>query len=197
MVDLLLLGFIAGFLRGGWSSGFVRRLFGLLFLVVSFVAGAYLRGPAGGLVHALLPKVPEQYAGMIGYSVAFSALLLVFNLFSSRILSKVATTGLSQMADKVLGVIFGGLEAILILSAAIVILHTYTAEGSAVGGITDLGFLHDVRLAVDDSTIGRLLEDTTVPIVLAILGPLLPTDIKAIVPTTIPRSLPDFPVPGL
>ena len=85
--------FIAGFLRGGWSSGFIRRLVGLVFLVVSFVAGAYLRAPAGALVNAFLPKIPAQYADMVGYTVAFSALLLVFNLFSGLILSRIAKTG--------------------------------------------------------------------------------------------------------
>jgi len=194
MADLVMLGIIAGFLRGGWSSGFVRRLAGLVFLGISFLAGAYLRGPVGALVHTFLPKVPEQYAETIGYSVAFSVLLVVFNLFSSKILSRVATGGFSKATDKTLGVIFGGLEAILILSAAIVILHTYTDPDSAVTGISQLGFLHDLRVAVDGSTIGKLLEDTTVPLVLLLLGPFLPTDIKSIVPTAIPGGLPGFPV---
>ena len=47
MADLLLLGFIAGFARGGWSTGFLRRLVGLAYIALSFVVGAYLR---------LLPK---------------------------------------------------------------------------------------------------------------------------------------------
>ncbi len=194
MVDLVMLGFIGATVLGGWRSGFLRRLAGLIFLVISFVAGAYLRGPAGALVHAFMPQVPEQYAEMVGYSVAFSVLLLVFNLFSSAILSRVATGGWSRTTDKALGVIFGALEAVLILSAAIVILHTYTEPGSAVIDIKDLGFLHDLRIAVDASTIGKLLEDTTVPLVLLLLGPLLPTDIKSIVPTTIPGGLPGFPM---
>src|SRR5262245_55318816 len=80
MADVIMLGFIAGFLRGGWASGFLRRLFALLFMAISFVAGAFLRTPTGALVHQFLPKVPEQYAEAIGYSVAFSALLLIFNL---------------------------------------------------------------------------------------------------------------------
>src|SRR6185369_8884498 len=117
MADLVLLLFIAGFLRGGWSSGFVRRLFGLLFLVVSFVGGAYLRGPAGALVHTFLPKIPEQYAEMVGYSVAFSALLIAFNLFSGVILSRVAKTGVARRTDQLLGVALGAVEAVLILSA--------------------------------------------------------------------------------
>ena len=196
MVDLVLLGFIAATVFGGWRSGFVRRLAGLVFLVVSFVGGAYLRGPAGALIHAVFPKIPEQYADMVGYSVAFSALLIVFNLFSSKILSRVATGGLSKATDKVLGVVFGGLEAVLIISAAIVILHTYTDASVGVSAFTDIGFLRDLRLAVDDSTIGKFLEDTTVPLVLLVLGPLLPKDISSIVPTTIPGGLPGFPIPG-
>ena len=196
MADLVMLGFIGVTVFGGFKSGFIRRLAGLAFLGISFVAGAYLRAPAGALVHGFFPKIPEQYAEMVGYSVAFSVLLIVFNLFSSKILSRVATGGLSEATDKVLGLAFGGLEAILILSAGIVILHTYS-DSTALGGIAQLGFLHDLRTAVDESTIGKLLEDTTVPIVLLLLGPLLPTDIKSVVPTTIPGGLPGFPMPGV
>ncbi|GEM_PF-647287 len=190
MADLVLLLFIAGFLRGGWSSGFIRRLVGLIFLLVSFVAGAYLRGPAGALVTTFLPKIPPQYAEMVGYTVAFSALLIVFNVFSGLVLKRIAKTGLAHRTDQLLGVVLGGVEAVLIISAAIVILHTYTDPAA---GTTTLGFLHDIRVAVDDSTIGKLLEDTTVPLVLLVLGPLLPKDISAIVPTTIPGGLPGFP----
>ena len=196
MVDLILLGFIGATVIGGWKSGFVRRLAGLVFLVVSFVAGAYLRGPAGALVNSVFPKIPEQYADAVGYSVAFSVLLIVFNLFSSKILSRVATGGFSRVTDKGLGLLFGGLESILIISAGIVILHTYSDPASGLAAFTDIGFLHDIRVAVDDSTIGKLLEDTTVPLVLLVLGPFLPTDIKSIVPTTIPGGLPGFPIPG-
>jgi uncharacterized membrane protein required for colicin V production len=197
MADLVLLLFIAGFVRGGWSSGFIRRLAGLAFLGVSFVAGAYLRAPAGALVHTFLPKIPEQYADMVGYAVAFSALLVVLNIMSGVILSRVAKTGMAHRTDQLLGVFLGGLEAILIVSAAIVILHTYTDPSAGLPAIKELGMLRDVRVAVDDSTIGKFLEDTTVPLVLLVLGPLLPKDISSIVPTTIPGGLPGFPIPGL
>ena len=196
MVDLVLLLFFAGFLKGGWSSGFIRRLAGLIFLLVSFIAGAYLRTPVGALVHSFLPKIPEQYAGMVGYSVAFSGLLIVFNIFSGLLLSRVAKTGMAHRTDQLLGLLFGGLEAILIASGAIVILHTYSDTIAGLAALTDLTFLRDLRTAVDQSTIGELLKDTTVPLVLLVLGPLLPKDIGTIVPTTIPGGLPFFPIPG-
>jgi uncharacterized membrane protein required for colicin V production len=194
VADLVLLLFIAGFLRTGWRSGFIRRLFGLAFLLISFVAGAYLRGPAGALVTTFLPKIPQQYAEMVGYSVAFSALLIGFNLFSGVILSRVAKTGLARRTDQLLGLALGAIEAVLVVSAGIVILHTYSDPSAATSG---LGFLHDIRVAVDGSTIGKLLENTTVPIVLLILGPLLPKDITSVVPLAIPGGIPGFPLPGL
>jgi uncharacterized membrane protein required for colicin V production len=197
VVDLLLLGAIAASVLAGFRSGFVRRLAGLAFLGVSFVLGAYLREPAGALINGVLPKIPPQYADMVGYSVVFSVLVIVFNLFSRTILSRIATQGVSRRTDQVLGAVLGGAETLLLISAAIVILHTYTDPGNNLSKLTDLGALHDIRLAVDESTIGQILEKTTVPIVLAVLGPFLPTDIKSIVPMAIPGGVPGFPIPGL
>ena len=195
MADLLLLGFIGGFVLGGFRSGFLRRLIGLAFMVVSFVAGSYLRTPAGAIVHAVLPKIPQPYAEMVGYSVAFGALIVVLNLFAKPILARAPQHGLSRMTDQALGAVLGGVEAVLIVSAGIVILHTFSSIGSGLPGFTETGLLKDVRTAVDDSTIGGLLEQKIVPIVLVVLGPLLPKDITSIVPTTIPGGLPFFPKP--
>jgi uncharacterized membrane protein required for colicin V production len=194
VADLVLLGFIGGMTVAGWRSGFLRRLIGLVFLVVSFVAGAYVRGPAGAIVHSVLPKIPDQYAEMVGYSVAFPVILVVLNLFAKPILARAPQHGLSQATDKALGAVLGLAEAALIASAGIVILHTFTTLGSGLPStFVETGFLKDIRSQVDDSTIGGLLEQTLVPIVLLFLGPLLPKDIKSIVPTTIPGGIPFFP----
>jgi uncharacterized membrane protein required for colicin V production len=199
MVDLILLGVFAGFARAGWSSGFVRRLFGLVFIVAAFVLSAYLRPIVGGLIEGFFPKVPEQYAETVGYSITFSALLVGFNLFSRAILSRVAVQGIARRTDQVLGVALGLAEGVLLLSALIVILHTYTDPVNELSAFADLGVLGTLREAIETSTIGQLLENTTVPLVLLVLGPFLPTDIKSIVPTQIPGGLPFFPrgIPGV
>lgn len=197
MADLVLMGLFAGFVRGGWSTGFVRRLFGLLFMAASFVIGAYLRTPIGAIVGSTFPEMPNQYAEMIGYSAAFTVLVTGFNLFSRTILSKVAVGGLTARMDKALGAVFGGIEAVLIASAAIVILHTYSAEVATLTELAGFGILKDVATGIDSSTIGKLLSSTTVPLILAILGPLLPMDVTTLVPRTIPGlpggSLPQLP----
>ena len=198
MADLVLLLFIGGMALAGWRSGFLRRLIGLGFLVVSFLAGAYLRVPAGAVVHPVLPKIPEAYAEMVGYSVAFAVLLVGLNLIAKPILARAPQHGLSRATDAALGAGLGFVEAVLIASAAIVILHSFSTVAAGLpSSFVETGFLKDIRSQVDASTIGGLLEKTTVPIVLVVLGPLLPSAIKDIVPKTIPGmpSLPGFPKP--
>jgi uncharacterized membrane protein required for colicin V production len=194
MADFVMLLFVLAFLRLGWSSGLVRRVVGLLFLAVSFVAGAYLRFPAGALVRTFLPHVPTVYANMIGFTIASTAILIVLNLAARPLMSRVPKQGISRVADRSLGLVFGGIEAILILSVAIVILHTYATTLDQLGStFVETGLLHDIRVAVDASTIGHLLERTTVPFVLLLLGPLLPKDLTTIVPSNIPGGIPFFP----
>jgi uncharacterized membrane protein required for colicin V production len=196
MADAVMLLFVFALTLGGWKQGLVRRLAGLGFFALSFVLGSWLQAPAGAVVHVFFPKIPQTIANVVGYSIAFSLILVAFNAFSSGILSRVGTGGWSKATNKVLGAIVGFVEAILILSAAIVILHAYSAADLVVGGV-DFSLVHEIRLAVDHSTIGKLLEGTTVPLVLVVLGPLLPTDLKTLVPTQFPGGIPGFPIPAL
>lgn len=194
MADFFMLLFILGFVRAGWSSGLIRRVVGLIFLAASFVVGAYLRFPVGALVNTVLPHIPKLYAAMIGYSIASTVILLGLNLAARPLMNRVPKTGMARRTDQALGLLFGGLEAVLILSAAIVILHTYSASIEELGSsFVETGLLHDVRVAVDGSTIGQLLERTAVPFVLLLLGPFLPKDITTVVPSNIPGGLPFFP----
>jgi uncharacterized membrane protein required for colicin V production len=196
MADAVMLLLIFALTLGGWKQGFVRRLAGLGFFALSFVLGAWLQAPAGVIVHAFLPKIPQPIANVAGYSIAFTLLLVAFNAFSAGILSRFAVAGWSKATNKSLGAVLGFVEAVLVLSAAIVIVHTYAAADLPAVGV-DLGFIHDIRVAIDHSTIGQLLENTTVPLVLLVLGPLLPHDLKSIVPSEIPGGIPGFPIPPL
>lgn len=194
MADVLLLGFIGGYIRGGWSTGFVRRLAGLGFMALAFVLGAYLRQPIGNVIAGIFPQIPPEYAEMVGYSIAFTVIVVGGNIVTGPILSKVAVNGVSRKLDQSLGAVFGGIEAVLIISAVIVILDTYFGTAGALGQQAGLGFLKEISQALDSSTIGQFLIHTTVPFVLAVLGPLLPKDISTLVPTT---GLPGSGIPGL
>ena len=194
MADVLLLGFIGGYIKGGWSTGFLRRLAGLGYMALSFVIGAYLRQPIGAIIAGIFPQMPAAYADMLGYSIAFTVLVAGANILTGPILSKVAVGGVSRKLDQALGAVLGGVEAVLIISAAIVILDTYFGTAGALLQDPGLGVMKTISRALDSSTIGQALIHTTVPFVLAVLGPLLPKDISTLVPTT---GLPGSGIPGL
>jgi uncharacterized membrane protein required for colicin V production len=196
MADLLLIGFIGGYVRGGFVTGFARRLAGLLFMAIAFVAGAYLRQPVGAILLALFPDIPEAYADLVGYGAVFTVITVVLNVVSKPVLSRAGVRGMSFATDRALGAVLGGVEGVLLASAAIVILHTYATPGSTIGSLVNLAILPDLVNSIDHSTIGRLLEQTTVPIVLKVLGPFLPADITTYVPAAIPGGIPGFPMPS-
>jgi hypothetical protein len=172
-------------------------LAGLGFLAASFVLGAYLREPIGALLHGIFPTVPEPYLEMVGYSIAVTVLTVAAHLVTGPILSKVAVNGVSKEADRALGAILGGVEAILILSIAIVILDTYFGPNGRLGGDPGLGIFKQLAIALDDSTTADILRQTTVPFVLAVLGPLLPKDVTSLIPGGLqfPLGVPGLPTP--
>jgi len=195
VTDLFLALFIAGYVVGGFRTGLLRRLAGLVFIAIGLIAGAYLRVPVGALVAGIFKEVPPEYADMVGYAVTFVVLVTALNLITAPILKRATVGGFSKVTDRTLGAVLGGVEAVLILSAAIVILDTYFGTAGSIGEVPGLGILKSLSEALDKSTIGQFLIKTTVPFVLAVLGPLLPRDVRSIVPTGIPglNGVPGLP----
>ena len=73
---------------------------------------------------------------------------------------------------------------------AIVILDAYFGTGTTLRQYSSLGFLRSFTEAFNASTTVHILRGSVVPVVLAILGPLLPKDIKSFVPSALPSTLP-------
>lgn len=194
-MDVVLVGFIAGFIYGGFRTGFLLRLLGIVFMVLSFVVSAYFRYPVGAFASTFIKDIPADYANLVGYAIAFPAVLAVLHVTSRLVLGKAKVHGLvAEGTDKILGAVLGGVEAVLILSAGIVILDTYFGTSSTLSASFHAGYLKDLTNAVNGSETVKLLRGTTVPVVLAILGPILPSDLSSIVPSGLPGRLP-FPTP--
>ena len=191
-MDVLLVGFITGFGWAGWRTGFLHRAVGLLLVLLAFFLGAYLRAPMGALLTAIFPDIPSDYAELVGYTVAFPIILGIAYVVSARLLKDKAVTGMSRRSDQVLGVILGVIEAIIIISVVIVILDTYFGTKSSLGKTPGLGLLKQYQVSFNASETVKLLRSSTVPVVLAVVGPLLPQDISTLVPTGPTKGLP-FP----
>ncbi len=201
-MDVLLVGWIAGFIFGGWRSGFLKRLIGIGFMALSFVVSAWFRYPVGAIASAFFPSIPADYANLVGYAIAFPVVLAGLHLASRFLLGRVSVQGMTREMDQALGALFGGIEAILILSAVVVILDTYFGTSSTLTQTAGLGVLKGFTESFNASTTVHILRGTTVPFVLTVLGPLLPTDVKTILPGGLPSGLPSglpgglpFPTP--
>ena len=116
---------------------------------------------------------------MLGYAFAFVGVFIAGNIVVGRLYGKTVLAGVSEMADQVLGAILGGVVGALLVSAGIAILDTFYGQpnqlGQTAAGIFILKYFHDT-LAV--SWLADVLRATTVPIMLDVLGPIIPTDIK-------------------
>jgi uncharacterized membrane protein required for colicin V production len=194
-MDVLLVGFIVGFIVAGWATGFLRRLVGLGFIAVSFVLSVYLSKPFGDLIHAWFPDVTPAYAELWAYLLIFPAGLVALHLFVGRLLKNVAVRGVSRELDRALGAILGAVEAIVILTVVVIAIDRYSVQVAA-GSFGSIRPLLDVLHAISTSTTARLLRETTVPFVLAIVGPLLPRDVSSLLdklPNGVKGGIPGVP----
>ena len=195
-MDVILVGFVAAFTFGGWRTGLVHRLAGLLFLAISFVLAAYLRGPFGDLAHGFFPNVPADYEGLLGYAFGFPIILAILHIAAYPVLKGRHINGMTHELDRALGALFGFFEGVLILSALVVIFDTYFASVQSLGSTPGLNYLQSLVSSFNGSYTVQLLRTTTVPLVLAILGPLLPKDVSSVIPGGVP-GLPGLPgLPG-
>lgn len=195
-MDVILVGFVAAFTFGGWRTGLIHRLAGLLFLAISFVLAAYLRGPFGDLVHGFVPDMPTDYAGLVGYAFGFPIILAILHIATYPVLKDRHVNGLTHEIDRALGAVLGFIEGVLILSALVVIFDTYFGGLTSPGQTPGLTYFASLVSGFNSSYTVQLLRGTTVPLMLAILGPLLPRDVSGIVPAGVP-GLPGLPgLPG-
>ncbi len=193
-MDVVLVGFIGASIFGGFRAGLIRSVLGLLFMAISFVIGAYLRYPIGALFTTFFKDVPSDYSNLVGYTIVFPVVLAGLHIVSGVLFKKVAVRGIEKGLDQALGAIFGGVEAILIISAAIVIVDTYLGT-TQIRNTLGPGTLKTVTDALNGSTTVHILRDTTVPIVLGLLGPLLPKDISSLIPAGLPSLPGGVPLP--
>lgn len=179
VMDIVIASFIVGAAYRGWRSGLVLQLLGLLSLFVAFVAGAYLRVPIGAIVSSIVTTLPDDAAQVVGYVIAFVVVFIAVNIVLTKLYGQVRLTGISDMADDVAGAVVGGLVAILIVSAAIAILDTFYGQPGNLGETAAaLPILRAVHDALEASWIADVMRETTVPLMLTILGPIIPDDLS-------------------
>lgn len=173
LVLLLAAGFLLGVARGG-----VRQLIVLGAWLVTFILSAHLRGPLGDWIAGNAAAYSRAHVDMLaflaGFLVLFGLAVLIIEIGGStiRLTKRVGV-------DQILGGILALGATLLMIAAVTVALDSYYAL-SPPPGAAEFDLVHKLNEAFDRSAIIGFLHDSLIPGLMALLGPLLPADIRAV-----------------
>jgi uncharacterized membrane protein required for colicin V production len=116
--DLYFLGILLAFTLGGYLSGFIHKLFGLVGLIAAIWAGMRLGGPIeqffadwleDGMIRSL---VASAFAGVVVY-----ALFIVLG----DMLAKAVKASVIAPVDRMLGLLLGAAQAFVVIGAVVLV----------------------------------------------------------------------------
>jgi uncharacterized membrane protein required for colicin V production len=176
--DIALVFFFAGALLLGIFRGAVRQLIALGAWAIALIVAAYLRGTVGDWIAAQAHQYSREHVEMLAFALVFLVLftvaLLVIEIGGS-------TIRLTQRpaVDEILGGLLGLGVAVLTVGALLIVFDSYYAMNPPQGAV-EFAFARAVHSALERSAIAKSLHGSLVPGLIALLGPLLPGDIRAV-----------------
>jgi uncharacterized membrane protein required for colicin V production len=173
LVILLVAAFLLGVLRGA-----VRQLIIIGAWVVVFVVSVYLRPLVGDFIAGNLPGYTREYVDMLAFASTF---VVLFALVVVIIELRGATVHLTRRVavDEILGGLLALGWTLLAIATIAIALDSYYAVDHPPGE-EELEIIRAIRSAFERSGIIRAMHESLIPGLVAIFGPLLPPDIRAI-----------------
>ena len=178
-VDIALVVLLAAASLLGVLRGAVRQLIVLGAWLVTFIVAAYLRAMVGDWIASNASEYSREHVEMLAFLasflVLFSLAVLVIEIGGStiRVTERVAL-------DEVLGGFLALGATLLAIASVAIALETYYAASPPVGA-AELDIVRELHLAFDRSGIVRAMHDSLIPGLIALLGPLLPQDVRLII----------------
>ena len=123
----------------GWSKGLISVILSIVFLVAAMYGAAML----GGWVGDALNISPDYLSRIIGFMIAFLALLVAGHFIRDRIKPK---SGILGGMDKIAGAGLGLLRGLLVLSIALVFFRVIHLPPESMRGSSRL-YPHVVSIA--------------------------------------------------
>ena len=178
LADVAIILFLVGCVFVGVFRGALRQLIAFGAWLVAFVVAAQGRGFLGDWLLAQEPDFSAQYANMLGFLIGF-AVILVAALAIIELSGRTITLSSRPIVEEILGggaLLFVGLLAV---TGLLIALGTYYSSEPRGGFTAEVDLVSQLAAALSDSTIARVLRDTLMPAIQALLGPLLPADVRS------------------
>ena len=170
---LLVIGVLLGVFRGA-----LRQLIILGAWIVVFIVSIYLRQTVGDFLVGNLPEFSREYIDMLAF---LSTFVILFTLVVIVVELRGATVHLSKRpaVDEILGALLGLGWMVLAVASFSIALDSFYLLGQPAGAV-EITIVREIHQAFDRSAIVATLHDSLIPGVVAILGFLLPSEIRAL-----------------
>jgi uncharacterized membrane protein required for colicin V production len=163
----------------GVFRGALRQLILLGAWLLALVLAAQIRQPFADWLLGQEPDFSRQYAGMVVFIVGFLVLLTIA-LVVIELGGRTIVLSHQPAVDEVLGGALMLGVGLLAVAGLLIALGTY--YGAEPRGVTaEIPLLSNLNNAVEGSAIVHALRDSLIPGLLALLGPLLPADVRGVV----------------
>jgi uncharacterized membrane protein required for colicin V production len=182
LFDLVAALFLFGMFVLGFAQGTIRRLLGIASILFSFLLAGQLRDPLGSFLAKNWTQFPSQYSYMLAYLFVFVFATILFSIIIQSFYKHQPLFEKSRFGDEVLGGVLGVLQGMLLIGIMIVILDSYFTLPGLAESPNELGVLRSIFDWYDPSAIAGLYRDVLIPATFAILGPLIPDEVKSLFP---------------
>ena len=122
-LDIVLLLILVWSVAISFARGFSREAIGLVSSIVAFVAGLWFYGPAGAFLEPYVSS--KAVAHFCGFVIVFVGILLLGGLLA-RILEKILKWAGLSWFDRLLGSVFGLVQALVVSIALVMALMAFT-----------------------------------------------------------------------
>jgi membrane protein required for colicin V production len=185
--DLLVVLFLFGMFVLGFIQGTIRRILGIASMLFAFLLAANLRGPLGSYLAANWNDYPDEYAVMLGFAIVFVAATIAFTVVIQAFYHKQPLFKNATWADELIGGALGVVQGMFLIGFIIIILDSFFRIPTIPISGAEFTWLRAFWDTIDPSGTAQIFRTTLIPGFISVFGLLIPSDLKALYVTVIPR----------
>lgn len=170
-VDLVPIGLIVIYGVGGFFTGVVRRLIGLIALYVACWAATTMGQQAGGILQQSGAATAKPDASILGFFGILIAVLVIVEVATQLAHQQVQLPGI--LFNRTFGAVVGVVTAILL---SLIAVYEFGQAANPFGGPQLTSLEQHLRDGIDHSLYAAKLANKVGPPVLGLFSPVLPGD---------------------
>jgi uncharacterized membrane protein required for colicin V production len=180
LIDLGLLLSLSAFLFLGVVQGAIRRLLGILSMLVAFTLAANLRDPVGDFLAGNWTQFDLGYNRLLAFGIIFLVASVAASITIQGFYKRTDLSVEHPVVEDALGGLLGLAQGIVVITIAVIIFNSYTLPAPHSGDVTPVRDAQN--LVIHESHIAGGMRDVLAPPFIHLLSPLLPSDLVAIFP---------------